>query len=123
MGDLAEPPPHEVAGTLALANAVLDAVREDEEWPSPFDMEPYAPFGYRGSDADTATFRFAQDLVAANAEIERLRTRQQELLTTLVRITNETPFPDEVKNWIAQRAKLLVMIGSLRAELAEAKRP
>lgn len=53
------------------------------------------------------------------AEVERLTTRQAELLATIVRLTNETPFPDEVKGWTAQRAAMVAEIGTLRAMCLE----
>lgn len=52
-------------------------------------------------------------------QIEKLETRQQELLATIVRLTNETPFPDEIKGWEFQRAKMLTEIGTLRSRVAE----
>lgn len=48
-----------------------------------------------------------------------LEKRQEELLATIVRLTNETPFPDEVKNALEQRGKLLAEVGTLRASVAE----
>lgn len=56
-------------------------------------------------------------LVDKDAEIDRLRDRQQELLATIVRVTNETPYPDEVRGWESQRAAMLAEIGTLRAQL------
>lgn len=64
----------------------------------------------------------ALDIIELCAEVRRLQTRQQELLAAMVRITNETPFPDEAANWTEQRAKLLAEIGTLKAQLAEARR-
>lgn len=52
-------------------------------------------------------------------QIEKLEARQQELLATIVRLTNETPFPDEIKGWEFQRAKMLTEIGTLRSRVAE----
>jgi len=51
-----------------------------------------------------------------------LETRQQELLQTIVRLTNETPFPDEIRGWEAQRAAMVAEVGSLRAMVAELER-
>ena len=53
------------------------------------------------------------------AKVAALETRQQELLQMIVRVTNETPFPDEIKGWTEQRAKLVAEIGTLRARVAE----
>jgi hypothetical protein len=43
--------------------------------------------------------RAALDVSEPHAEIERLKTRQQELLQAIIfeRCVNETPFPDEIK--------------------------
>ncbi len=60
--------------------------------------------------------RDAEDRVSA------LETRQQELLQTIVRLTNETPFPDEIKGREAQRAAMVAEVGSLRAKVAELER-
>lgn len=54
-------------------------------------------------------------------EVERLRVRQQELLATIVRLTNETPFPEELQGWESQRAAMLVEIGTLRSALRVAE--
>lgn len=54
------------------------------------------------------------------SRIAALEARQQELLATIVRVTNETPFPDEVKGWTEQRAKMVAEIGTLRSGLREA---
>lgn len=62
----------------------------------------------------------------AAIELHRLRTavaaleiRQHELLATIVRVTNEMPFPDEIKGWTGQRAKMVAEIGTLKARVAE----
>lgn len=52
-------------------------------------------------------------------ENAQLRERQQELLATIVKLTNELPYPDEVRGWTAQRAKLVAEIGTLRAKVAQ----
>ena len=79
--------------------------------------------------------RLRAELAAAQAErdemrIERdsLRTerdalaiRRDELLALVARVTNETPFPDEVKGWESQRAAMIAQVGTLRAELAAAQ--
>ena len=56
---------------------------------------------------------------ALRIEVERLRARQDELLAAMVRITNETPYPDEINGWTEQRAKLIAEVGTLRAEVAD----
>lgn len=58
----------------------------------------------------------------AHEQLAAAVDRIDELLRAMVRITNETPFPDEVKNWTEQRAKLVAEIGSLKAALAERDR-
>lgn len=61
-------------------------------------------------------------LRAAEFRVTALETRQQELLQTIVRVTNETPFPDEIKGWEAQRAAMVAEVGSLRARVTELER-
>jgi hypothetical protein len=61
-------------------------------------------------------------LRAAESRVAGLEARQQELLQTIVRLTNETPFPDEIKGWEAQRAAMVAEVGSLRARVAELER-
>ncbi len=52
-------------------------------------------------------------------EVERLEARIQELLALTVRLTNEVPFPDEVRGWLAQRAAMIAEIGTLKARIVE----
>lgn len=59
---------------------------------------------------------------AARAESVRLQTRVDELLATCVRLTQETPFPDEFKDWQATRAAMTAEVGTLRARVAEIER-
>jgi len=54
-------------------------------------------------------------------ECDRLTARQQELLATIVRVTNETPFADEASDALRQRGALLAEIGTMRASLAATK--
>lgn len=61
-------------------------------------------------------------VVSLVERVRALEQRQQELLATIVRLTNEVPFPDEVKDWVAQRAALVAEVGSLRARVAELER-
>jgi len=63
------------------------------------------------------------DLAAQHELIETLRTergdliqRRDALLATIVRVTNETPFADEVQGWTAQRAAMIAEVGTLKAE-------
>lgn len=58
----------------------------------------------------------------ARAERDALVIRRDELLATIVRVTNETPFPDEMKGWTEQRAKLVAEVGTLKAASAERDR-
>lgn len=62
----------------------------------------------------------AADVIELLDEVEKLRTRQQELLATIVRVTNETPFADEAADALKQRGSLVAEIGTLRAKLAAA---
>lgn len=58
-------------------------------------------------------------LVEVERDNERLLARQQELLATIVRVTNETPFSDEAKDALEQRGKLVAEIGTLKSKTAE----
>lgn len=55
-------------------------------------------------------------------EIERLKTRRDELLATIVRISQETPLPEEVAEALNQRGALVAEVGTLRARVAELER-
>lgn len=52
-------------------------------------------------------------------QLEAARARVAELLQSMVKLTNELPYPDEVMGWIEQRAKLVAECGTLRARVAE----
>jgi hypothetical protein len=52
-------------------------------------------------------------------ERDALAKRRDELLATIARLSNELPFPDEVKNWTEQRAKLVAEVGTLKARVRE----
>lgn len=63
------------------------------------------------------------------AELERLRktvcakdVRIAELGATVLKVSRETPYPDEIRDWVAQRGKLVAELGTLRAEVADLKR-
>lgn len=58
-----------------------------------------------------------QTVIALLDEVERLLERQQELLGTIVKVTNETPFADEAKDALKQRGALMAEIGSLKAQI------
>ena len=62
--------------------------------------------------------RFSREMPAALARIEQLQTRQQELLATIVKLAQTTPFPDEA----GQAAVLIAEVGTLRATVAERDR-
>lgn len=72
------------------------------------------------SSNDIAAARAAFELLLD--EIEKLTTRQQELLATIVRLTNEVPFPDEVAGWTATRAAMVAEIGTLRSQVEDLTR-
>lgn len=57
--------------------------------------------------------------LANRQTVSELRERQQELLSTIVRVTNETPFSDEAKDALAQRGAMLAEIGTLKARVQE----
>lgn len=54
-----------------------------------------------------------------DTRIAELEVRRDELLALTVRLTNEVPFPDEVRGWTAQRAAMIAEVGTLRARNAE----
>lgn len=58
-------------------------------------------------------------LVTAVKERNQLRGRQQELLAAIAKISQTTPFPEELIGWEAQRAAMIAEIGTLRASLAK----
>ncbi len=86
------------------------------------DTDCYACASMYGLSRPTAAEIRASGVVDAAARIAVLEQRQQELLALILRLTNETPFPDEVKDWVAQRAALVAQVGSLRARVAELER-
>lgn len=63
----------------------------------------------------------APPLVAAAKERDQLRTRQQELLATIARLSQTVPFAEEIAGWEGQRAKMIAEVGTLRAEVSEGK--
>lgn len=60
-----------------------------------------------------------QLLTSMADQLEAAQRRIGELLQTCVRLTNETPFHDEVKGWQDQRAKLVAEVGTLKSTVAE----
>lgn len=62
------------------------------------------------------------DIARLRAEVESLKARQQELLATIVRVTNETPFSDEAKDVLEQRGKLVAEVGTLKERVTDWKR-
>lgn len=56
-------------------------------------------------------------------EVERLRTRQQELLALVAKLTRETPYPAELDECRSARAALIAEVGTLRAALARPANP
>ncbi len=66
--------------------------------------------GYREAlDGSRAKYTQAQERIAA------LEARQQELLQTIARVSQATPFPDEVAGWEGQRAAMIAEVGTLRS--------
>ncbi len=63
--------------------------------------------------------RLQDHLDLRDRRIHELEARQKELHKLIVRLTNETPYPDEVKNWTAQRAAMVAEIGTLKARIKE----
>lgn len=64
----------------------------------------------------------ANTVKGLRAENRRLEIRINDLLTAFVRLTQETPFPDEMKDWQATRAAMTAEVGTLRARVAELER-
>ena len=60
--------------------------------------------------------RRVADLTAA---VDVREARIHQLLRDFVRLTQEQPFPEELREWPAQRAALIAEVGTLRARLAE----
>ena len=56
---------------------------------------------------------------ALEARVGELERRQQELLATIVKVTNETPYSDEIRGALEQRGTLLAEVGTLKARVAE----
>jgi hypothetical protein len=54
--------------------------------------------------------------IAAEAEVDRKATRIQELLALAVKVTNETPYPEELQGWESQRRAMIAEIGTLRGD-------
>lgn len=55
----------------------------------------------------------------ARDEVNKLRTRQQELLSLVANISQSTPLDSEVSEALAQRGALLSEVGTLRARVTE----
>lgn len=55
----------------------------------------------------------------ATRRITELEQRHQEHLKLIVKLTNETPFVDEIEGWKSQRASMIAEIGTLKARIAE----
>lgn len=53
---------------------------------------------------------------------EKAEARIAELNAFIVKLTRETPYPDEVRQLDAQVRTLIAEVGTLRAELAESRR-
>lgn len=58
-------------------------------------------------------------LKAATERAAHFEKRNEELRATLVRVTQENPFPEELRGWHDQRAKLIAEIGTLKARVVE----
>lgn len=68
---------------------------------------------------DRASFS-TQEIEDRITQVNNLENRQQEHLKLISRLTNETPYPDEIKGWQDQRAKLIARIGTLENDVREA---
>lgn len=110
--------PQGVSGGLAIVRRhVFETVGYPEDvTPEQEVREILARMGF----TDYRTNGDIVELANLVAENRKLQKRQQELLATIVRITNETPFVDEAADALKQRGVLLAEIGTLRRQLAEA---
>lgn len=69
-----------------------------------------------------STIEQAPDAKEMLAEYDRRGTRIDELLATVVKVAQQTPFPDELKDWPDQRAAMTAEVGTLKARVAELER-
>jgi hypothetical protein len=90
-------------GRIAEKLRVAEAVRDDARAASQRDLE------LRRSAIETMTEQADR--------FDELRKRRDELLATIVRLSNTVPFPEEFATWESQRAKLIAEIGSLRSQV------
>lgn len=67
---------------------------------------------------DSSNKAFAIIIPEQSKRIAALELRRDELLATIVRLTNETPFPDEIKGWESQRRAMIAEVGTQRARIA-----
>ena len=75
-----------------------------------------------GSEANAVFIAAAREaLPAALDEIERLQTRQDELLALVAKLSQTVPLESEVSAALDQRGALLAEVGTLRAEVARWK--
>jgi len=70
----------------------------------------------------TEVVELVKDVKHWTEKSESLAKRQDELLATVVKVSRENPYPDEVKGWIDQRGKLVAEVGTLKARIAELER-
>jgi hypothetical protein len=66
------------------------------------------------SPAADALLSYRDPSTPRSDRLVELEKRNEELRAAMVRITNETPYPDEVKGAIEQRGALVAEIGTLR---------
>jgi hypothetical protein len=60
--------------------------------------------------------------IALLDRIDELETRRDELLATVVKVTNSTPFADEAKDALEQRGALVAEVGTLKSTVASLRR-
>lgn len=58
-------------------------------------------------------------LGAMRRQIAHLEERQQSHLATIAKLSQTTPFAEEVAGWEGQRAKMIAEVGTLRAEISD----
>ena len=61
---------------------------------------------------------FLREVPALAEVVGDLEDRRDALLAVMVRLTRETPYAEEIDEYLAQRGKLVAEIGTLRARVA-----
>lgn len=111
MGTPADRTPQERNASRLLAHELWSAVDEDRECERPDDEQT---FGLACEVRDLEA-----ELSIEQAETCRMRTRIAELHQAMLRVANDTPYPDEANDALAQRGAMVAEVGTLKARVAE----